>query len=82
MYMHSIDLKSLLEDDGVVYAAWGREAAFAESLYLLTNRSVLVLEASQLPDESPSPRAIFDYISSFHFVKRIVLPQTGKEYTT
>ena len=81
MYLHSIDLKSLLEDDGVVYVAWGRAAAFATALYLLTNRSILVLEASQLPTESPSPRMILDYVASFHFVKRIPLPQTGKGYT-
>lgn len=82
MYMHSIDLKQLLEDDGVVYVAWGRGVSFADSLYLLTNRSILVLEASQLPSESPAPRAILDYVASFHFVKRISLPPTEKGYTT
>lgn len=83
MYTHTIDLKSSLNNDGIIYVAWLSSCSFSSTFFVLTNTSILVLTATTLPDSNhPSSRQIYKYLQSFTVTNTYSLPLQSHHYTS
>lgn len=83
MYTHTIDLKSSLNNDGIIYVAWLSSCSFSSTFFVLTNTSILVLTATTLPDSNhPSSRQIYNYLQSFTVTNTYSLPLQSHHYTS
>ena len=83
MYSHTMNIQSSLNEDGIIHMTWASSSSFSTTLFVLTNKSILVLTASTLPDSvHPSSRQIYQYLQSFTVTDIYSLPVQFHSYTS